>query len=276
MLQKLDSSDLGDSSAAQKADEAAAMLLAEEETAARQAAAKQTKKQKQKLRKQLTQQPPTQHHQHQPEAESAHVEAPQVGPHINSGIHSRLAASAEPDQATPTAAPQPDRAGQHPYCNESDTSQTCTCSFQYHDQEADSLADHPLLSEQGAQQHAATQASSRCNEPLAQPRESGCSVHSHVPCEDPNALIQDTLASCVQHSALSTDLSIAESASLPAGSLQAWEASVKGTEGSEPEQSGNNRIEGIHLHSLLVCPLTQEGTDTARSMCSRHANMLLH
>ncbi len=237
------------------------MLLAEEETAARQAAAKQTKKQKQKLRKQLTrqltQQPPTQHHQHQPEAEPAHVEASQAGQDINSDIHSRLAALAEPDQATPTAAPQPDCAGQHPYCKESDTSQTCTSSSQDHDREADSLVDNPLLSEQGTQQHSAIQTSSRCNESLAQPREPVCSVLTHAPCRDLHA--QDILASCVQHSAPSTDLSIAEPASLPAGSLQAWEASVEGTEGSEPEQSGNNRIEGIHLHSLLVCPLSQVG-----------------
>jgi len=259
------------------------VLLAEEETAARQAAAKQIKKQKQKLRKQLTQQltqqPPTQHHQqhqHQPEAERAHVEAPQVGPGIKSDVHSRLAGPAEPNQATPTAAPQPDRPGQHPYCIESDTSQSCTSSSQDQDRGADSLADNQMSSEQGTQQRSATQTSSTCIENLAQQGELVCSVLTHAPCRDLHA--QDTLAGCVQHSAPSTDLSIAEPASLPAGSLQAWEASVKGTEGSEPEQSGNNRIEGIHLHSLLVCPLTQVGADTVCSddAASRHAYMLLH
>ena len=254
VLQKPDSSDLGDSSAAQKADEAAAILLAEEETAARQAVAKQTKKQKQKLRKQLTQQltqqQPIQHHQYPPEAKCAHVEASQVGPDIKSDVHSRLAGPAEPDQATSTAAPQPACAGQRPCW--SHTLQTCTSSCQDQDQEADSLVDNPLLSEQGTQQHSATLTSSTCSESLAQPQEPGCSVQSHAPCTDANALNQGTLASCVQHSALSTDLSIAEPASLPAGSLQAWEASVESTEGIEPEQSGNNRIEGVHLQLVGV------------------------
>ena len=254
------------------------MLLAEEETAARQAAANQIKKQKQKLKKQLkqqlTQQPPTQHHQHQLEAESAHVEAPQVGPDIKSDVHSRLAGPAEPNQAAPTAAPQPACAGQCAYW--SDTLQTCTSSCQDQDQEADSLVDNPLLSEQGTQEHSATQTSSTCIEPLAQPHDPGCSVHSHVPCRDPHA--HHTLASCMQHYAPNTDLSIAEPASLPAGSLQAWEASVEGAEGSEPGQSGNTGIKGIHLHSLLVCPLTQVGTGTVSSddAASRHAYMLLH
>ena len=241
------------------------MLLAEEETAARQAAAKQTKKQKQKLRKQLTrqltQQQPTQHQQHQPAAQNAHVEASQAGQNTKNGIHSRLAGPAEPNQATSTAAPEPQCAGQRPCRKESDTAQTCTTSSQDQDRQADSLAGNPLFSEQGTQQRSAAQTSSTCTELLAQPHDPVCSVDSRAPCRDPRALIQDTLASCVQHSALSTDLSVAEPASLPAGSLQAWEASGESTEGSEPEQSGNNRIEGVHLHSLLVCPLTQVGTD---------------
>jgi len=279
VLQKPDSTDLKDPSAAQKADEAAAVLLAEEETAARQAAAKQTKKQKQKLRKQLTrqltQQPPTQHHQHQPEAESAHVEALQPGHDSDTEPSSRLAGPAEPIQAMSTAAPQPEHNDQHACCKESDTSQTCTPSSQDQDGEADSLVDHPLLSRQGLQHRAASQDSSRCKEPSAQPPEPDSSAHLHALCRQRQALTQQE---DLQHSASHTNVRIEQPASLPAGSLQARKVSVEAAaDGSDVAQSSGNKALGVPLHRLLVCPLTQVSIDAARAMCNlRHAYLLLH
>jgi len=279
VLQKPDSDDLKDSSAAHKADEAASTLLAEEETAACQAAAKQTKKQKQKLRKQLTrqltQQQPPQHQQQQPEAESLHVEASQAGHDKDAEPSSRLPGPAEPIQAMSTAASQPEHSDQHACCKESDTSHTCTASSQDQVREVDSLVEHPMLSEQGSQQRSATQGSSRCKAFSAQPPEPDSSAHLHAPFKQRHVLTQQE---DLRQSAPHTNASIAEPASLPAGSVQAWEASVQAVaDSSDVKQISSNKDVGVPLHRLLVCPLTQVGIVAARAMCNLwHAYLLMH
>ncbi|DBA66540.1 TPA: hypothetical protein ACH3X2_002309 [Trebouxia sp. C0005] len=256
---KPDSSDLRDSSAAQKADEVAAVLLAEEDTAARQAAAKRTKKQKQKLRKQLTrqltQQQPAHHQQQEPDAECFHDEASQAGHGSDTEPSSRLAGPAKPIQALSTAAPQPEHNGQHACCKESDTSQRCTASSQDQNGEADSLVDHPLSSKQGSQHRAASQDSSRCKEPSAQQPEPD-SAHLHALFRQRHALTQqEDLRHCASH----TNVRIAEPATLPADSMQAKQASVEAAaDTSDVAQSSGNKVLGVHLPSLLVCPLTQK------------------
>ena len=277
VLQKPDSAGLRDPSAAQKADEAAAVLLAEEEAAARQAAAKQTKKQKlrKQLTRQLTQQQPTQHQQQQPEAERLHDEASQAGHDWVADLSSRPVSPAEPIQATSLAAPQPEHNDQHACCKESDTSQTSTASSLDQVGEADSLIDHTLLSKQGSQQRAASQASSRCKAPPAQPCEPVSSAHLHAPFRQRRALQQDKN---LRHSASHTNVRIAQPAGLPADSLPAREANVQAVaDGSDVKQSSCNKDLGVPLHRLLVCPSTQVGIDAARAMCNlRHAYLLMH
>lgn len=276
VLQKPDSSDLRDSSAAQKADEVAAVLLAEEDTAARQAAAKRTKKQKQKLRKQLTrqltQQQPAHHQQQEPDAECFHDEASQAGHGSDTEPSSRLAGPAKPIQALSTAAPQPEHNGQHACCKESDTSQRCTASSQDQNGEADSLVDHPLSSKQGSQHRAASQDSSRCKEPSAQQPEPD-SAHLHALFRQRHALTQqEDLRHCASH----TNVRIAEPATLPADSMQAKQASVEAAaDTSDVAQSSGNKVLGVHLPSLLVCPLTQVSIGAVTAMCnSKHAYLL--